>query len=407
MGGHPTFLLTQLGSVGPITVFPFDVALGLAVLALLVAGAFSLPREYVPGNRVVIWLCIAYLSYQIFVVLPAAVLFHDLRPIDVVRQIEPRLALVLVLVVYGVVLRYWRPVLIIVLFDIAAAVLAVVVMYRYAASGGRGITDSGRFLVREAWVGSLMLFGWLFLTSLFYWPIRWWRLVLALVAVGGIVFSNHRSGFLALLAGFGMQMLATGRITRRVVLTLVAIALVSGVVYYGAPSMRESVSYSLRTMFSSSSDATAEDRVQRSQLGWDYFLVHPVGDYVWNQRYYLVNVPYNFPPHNFVIQLLVTQGVVASSLFFAMVGSAGVIAWRNRRDPTSTIMLSYLTFYLVVCLFNTTIDTYENMALLPVTIAMILHQNRALRAAPDEALLPRAAISPRVGGQGEGVDSVT
>jgi hypothetical protein len=381
MGGHPTFLLMQLASFGSISVFPFDVVLGLSLLALLAGNAFNFRSDPVPLNRLVVWLCVTYLGYQILVVLPAAVLFHSLRPVDVLRDQEARLGWILVLVVYGVVLVYCRPAFLVTLFDIAAAVLALVVIYRYVSTGGHGIVDMGRYLVREAWVGSLLLFGWLFLTSLFYWPMRWWRLALAILAVAGIVMSNHRSGFLALLAGFGMQMVVTGRITRRVVVSVAAIAVVGALVYWGAPSMRASASYSLRTMLSSNSDASAQDRVVRTRLGFDYFVQHPVGDYIWNQRYYLVNVWYNFPPHNFVVELLVTQGVVASLLLFSVIGVTAAIAWRNRADGTSAVMLSYMTFYLVVCAFNTTFDQYENFALLPVAIALILHQNRVLTGA--------------------------
>ncbi len=106
-----------------------------------------------------------------------------------------------------------------------------------------------------------------------------------------------------------------------------------------------------------------------------------MGDYIWNQRYYLVNVDYDFPPHNFVVQLLDTQGIVASLLLFSVFGVSVSIAWRNRRDQTSTAMLAYLTFYLVFCLFNTNIDQFENQALLSVAVAMILHQNRSLQEA--------------------------
>ena len=390
MGGHPTFLLTQLASFGSVSVFPFDVVLGLSLLALLVGNAFRFRPDPVPANRLVVWLCIGYLGYQIFVVLPAAVLFHDLRPVDVLRDQEARLGLILVLVVSGFVLRYCRPALIVTLFDIAAAALALVVIYRYVATGGQGIVDMGRYLVREAWVGSLLLFGWLFFTSLFYWPMRWWRLALAILAVGGIVLSNHRSGFIALLVAFGAQMVVSGRLTRRVILSIAAIAIVGGLVYWGAPSMRASATYSLRTMLSSTSDATAQDRVVRSRLGLDYFVEHPLGDYIWSHRYYLVNVWYDFPPHNFVVQLLVTQGIVASLLFFSIVGLTGAIAWRNRRDGTSAVMFSYLVFYLVVCSFNTTIDQYENVALLPVAVALILHQNRVLRADTVASVAPGA-----------------
>jgi len=194
------------------------------------------------------------------------------------------------------------------------------------------------------------------------------------------------------LAALTVQMIATGHLTRRVVLTVAVIAFVGAGVYYGAPSVRASAAYSLRTMFSSSSDANAQDRVVRSRLGFDYFVEHPLGDYVWTHRYYLVNVESQFPPHNFVVQLLSTQGIVASLLLFAVMGVTCLIAWRNRTDQLSAVMLAYLTFYLVFCLFNTTIDQFENIALFPVAVALILHQNRTLQEAAGMAPAQLGAV---------------
>ena len=392
MAGSPTFVQSALASAGSVSIYPFDIVLGLAVLALLVSTAFSFRPDVVPANQIVVWLCVVYLGYQFFVVLPAAVLLHDLRPIDVLRDQEARLGLIIVLVVYSVVLRYCRPELLMMLLDIAAAALALWVIHLYLVGGGQGTLVGGRYSVREVWGGATLLFGWLFFTSLFYWPVRWWRVMLAALAIGGIVLANHRSGFVALLAAFVVQMVATGRLTRRVVLTIAMIAIIGAGVYYGAPSVRSSVAYSLRTMFNSTSDPNAEDRVARSRLGFEYFLQHPWGDYIWNHRYYLVNVSYDFPPHNFVAQLLVTQGIVASLMLFAIMGFTGLVGWRNRGDSLSAVGLAYLTFYLVFCLFNTNIDQLENLALFGVAVGVILHQNRTLQEAADMAPTPLETV---------------
>jgi O-Antigen ligase len=377
----PSFVNSALASAGFLSIYPFDVVLGAAILVLFTGNAIFFTRDPVPVNRLVVSLCIICVGYQLLVVLPAAVLLHDLRPIDVLRAQEVRFGLILVLVVYGVVLRYCRPALLVAFFDIAAAALALWVIYRFLTTGEQGYWDGGVFRLRAVWGGAALLFGWLFLASLFYWPVRPWRLVLAILALGGIILANHRSGFLALLAAFVMQMLATSRVTRRAVLTTAVIAVVGVGVYYAAPSVRDSAAYSLRTMFSAGADPNAADRVVRSRLGFDYFVQHPLGDYVWNRRYYLVNLRNGgWEPHNFIVQLLVTQGIVASLLFLVIIGLAGSIAWRNRRDQLSAVMLAYLTFYLVFCLFNTNIYSLENVALLFVAVALILHQNRTLQA---------------------------
>jgi hypothetical protein len=386
MAHAPTFAATALGSVGFVAIYPFDIVLGLALLVLVAADAFFFEPDPISDNRLFLWLCLGYLGYQLFVVLPAAVLLHDMGPIDGIRALEVRLSLILVLAVYAVVLRYCRPRLVVTFMDIAAVALALWTLYLYLRGGQeQGSLVDGRYSVRVIWGGASLLFGWLFFTSVFYWPIRWWRLVLAVLAVGGIVLANHRSGFVALLAALVVQLAALGRVTRRVVVTAVVVAIVAGGVYYMAPSVRSSAAYSLRTMFSAQSDANAQDRVVRTRLGFDYFMSHPLGDYIWSQRYYLVNVNYDFAPHNFVVQMLDIQGIIASLLYFAVLAMALFIAGKNRRDSTSAVMLAYLAFYLVFCLFNTNIDQYENQALLAVTLGLILHQNRVISGRREAA----------------------
>ena len=388
MAWAPQFVGTYLTSVGSIGIAPFDVVLGPAVLALVALNAFFFKRDPVPMNRLVVWLCIALIGYQIFVVLPAAVLLHDLRPLDVLRSLEVRcFGLILVLAVYGVVLRFCKPALLVALFDVAAAALAAWVIYGYLTTGGWGYWQDGVYRLRVAWGGCSLLFGWLLISSLFYWPVRPWRMVLAIVAMTALILTNHRSAFVALLAAFVVQMVATGRITRRVALTIAVVAVMGVGLYYASPRVRDSVVYSFGTMFNANADSTAEDRVERSRLAFDYFLEHPLGDYIWNQRYYLVNVSFDFVPHNFIVQRLVTQGIIASLLFFAIVALSALIAWRNRRDETSAVCLSYLTFYLVFSLFNAEIDLLETQALFAVAIAIILHQNRVLE--DDDASLPQ------------------
>jgi O-antigen ligase len=381
----PDFVTRSLLSIGFVSVTPFDVVLGLALLGLAAANAFSVRSDAVPVNRFVVWLCIAFTGYQLLVVLPAAVLLHGLRPIDVFRLLEARFDLLLVIVVYVAVLRYCRPEVLVAIFDAAAAALALWVLYHYVTHGPTGYYDDGVWRLRAAWGGAALPFGWLLLSSLFYQRFSLWRLALAALGLTALVVTNHRSGFVALLAALAAQLLATGRLTRRVITALALIAVMGVGVYFSSSMVRTSLEYSFRTMFNANADATSQDRVVRSYAALAYFMQHPLGDYIWNQRYYLVNFYFNFVPHNFAVQRLVTQGIVASALFFAVIVLAFAIAWRNRSDRTSTFMLSYLTFYLTFCALNANIDLRENQALFAVAVALILHQNRVLQEAATES----------------------
>lgn len=374
----PTWVYRTVVSLGSLSISTFDLLFFLGVALLLASNAVRIRPERVPENRFILGVCWAYVAYQVFVVLPAAVLIHGLRVIDVFRLQEVRLSLILIPVTYAIVLRYWKPSVLIAVVDVAAAGLAIWVLYSYAAHGAQGYVESGVFRLRVVWGGSSLLFGWLLLTSLFYWPMRVWRIALAGLALVALGLANQRSGILALLMGFVAVLVAMRGVSRRALIALVLVVVVSLGVFFGASTVvRRSVEYSLATMVNPSSDQTARDRLTRSVLGIDYFEQHPLGDYVWNREFYLVNLGNaDFVPHNFVVQFLVTQGAIASALYFVIIGATLLIAWRNRHDRLSSVMLAYLIFYLTFCLLNANIDLRENVSLFFIGVALVLHGNR-------------------------------
>lgn len=237
------------------------------------------------------------------------------------------------------------------------------------------------FRLRELWGGAVLLFGFLILTSLFLRRPGAFAYVLALVGLLGMALTNHRSAYVALFLTVPPLLLNSRRLGRRaVIIVLVGASAALLLLLAASPRARDSVVYSLSTMVNPTADKTAQDRVDRSRLGWDYFVANPLGDYVWSGRYYLVDpVGQNFEPHNFVIQLLGQQGILGSILFIGMIAATARIGWRNRRDdPMSAVMLAYLAFYLLFCLFNTILLYANNVVLLCIPIAVILTRNAAL-----------------------------
>jgi hypothetical protein len=150
-------------------------------------------------------------------------------------------------------------------------------------------------------------------------------------------------------------------------------------------------------MFNAHADVTAQDRVERSALAWDYVQVHPLGDYVWNQEYYLVNLGAGaFGPHNWVIWALDTQGWVSAGLLVALVADIMAAGWTVRRHSRLGLAMSvYLVFYLAFCLFNTSFESLENISLFAIAVALVLYANRALSSeeldpSAKEPLVPAA-----------------
>ncbi|GEM_PF-1476097 len=394
MAFEATFGSLLAFSVGPINVHLFDLLLLLA--AVLLAHEVTLEHgQRVPAaNRTVLAIVLGYCAYQIAVILPVSVAFHDLEPIAVARQLESRFALILIPFVYLVGLKYMSPRRLVAWVNTAAMLLALFALYKYATVGIQGEqVGSGAFRLRELWGGATLLFGFLILTSLFLQRPNAFAYAMALVGVIGMALTNHRSGYIALIVTVPPLLINSRRVARRAAVVLLVVLSAGLLLFAVSPTARESVIYSLRTMANPTADRNARDRLDRSRLGWDYFVANPLGDYQWSHRYYLVHVSDNFEPHNFVIQLLGQQGIVGFAFFAGLIVTTARIGWRNRRrDRMSAVMLAYFAFYLLFCLFNTNLLNVDNILLLIIPVALILARNAALAQDAEKAGCSEAGV---------------
>ena len=364
--------------LGPVAVNAFDILLALSAAAFVYAVALNTPTDASAVNRAVLRLTGVYLLYQLVIVIPVAVIWHGVGPTEAYRLIGARLALVLIPFFYYVGMRYVRPERLIFFVNAAALALLLYALYRFVFIGPQGAWENGEFRLRVLWGGSTLLFGWLAITGLVLQSRPLYTYSMGLAGLLGIVIVNHRSGYLALLFAMVSYVILSRRISRRLV-AVAAAALMGGILLAAAsPVIRESATYSLTTMLNARADATAEDRVERSALAWDYVRVHPLGDYVWNREYYLVTLAFPFPPHNWVIYALNTQGWVSAGLLLALVASIMAAGWTVRgRSRLGLAMTVYLVFYLTFCLFNTNFESVENIGLFTMAAALVLHANRA------------------------------
>ena len=371
-------------SAGPLTVYSFDV-LVLVGASLLLYEAISVQRQAMPGpNRVVVTLVLGYCAYQLAVVFPIAVTFFGLEPIGVLRELEARLGLALVPLVYLVVLKYISIGRVVLLVNLTAVAVALHAVYVYATSGAN--FDVGKFRVADG--HAAFLFAFLILTSLFLQRRVLVSYVAAMVGLLGLVMINHRSAYLALVAVSLPLVFRFRRASARTTVVLIVVISFAVLALSAAPAVRESVYYSLQTMVEPTADQNARDRLDRSALAWQFFVANPLGDHTWNQRYYLIDLQQPFEPHNFVMQILDQQGLVGFAFFTGIVVAVARIAWRNRAsDRVTAVMLASFAFYLLFSLFNTTILNQWNILLLAVPAGIILERNAALlrMRSPQEA----------------------
>ena len=397
MALEPSFVEIVVGYVGPFSVHIFDLLLLAATCAFLYAVSLHPVTDPSAGNRTALRLIGAYVLYQVVVVMPVAAVVHGVHLGDAYSVLYVRVALVLVPFFYYVGLRHMSPRQVIGLVNLAAAALLLYAVYRYVFIGPVGDYDYGVFRLRILWGGSVLLFGWMVVTGLFLERRSLLGYVMGVGGILGIALVNQRSGYVALICALVAQFFMSLRISWRVVSVMVAVVILGIAMSMASPTFRNNATYSLRTMFNAQADTSAEDRVQRSELAWNYLMTQPLGDYVWTGRYYLVDFGVGttaFEPHNFVIQALDEQGWISAGLLFAAIGSVLWLGWSLRRkDRIASVMTTYLVFYLAFCLFNTSFGSIENITLFALPAALILYTNSAKSAAPDEVEAEEDAVA--------------
>ena len=378
--------------IGPFALYIFDLLLVAGVATFFYVVSLRLRTDPTGANRVVLRLTGAYLLYQLVVVVPLAVIVHDVGPGDAYANMNGRFALALIPFFYYVALRYVRPQHLIVAVNVAAVGLLLYGLYRYVAVGPQGIWEYGQYRLRLLWGGSTLLFGWLAITGLLLQRKALYAYGMGLAGVLGVVLVNHRSGYVATILAFLVYVVMSRRITPRAVAVAVVVVIGGLLLTAASPTIRENATYSLTTMFNASADMSAQDRVERTALAWDYVKANPLGDYVWSRAYYLVDLgDAAFEPHNFVIQVLDKQGWISAGLLFATIGSILAVGWSVRRSSKIGVAMTvYLVFYLVFCLFNTNFDSIVNVTLFTLAAALILYENarrheQALESADETA----------------------
>lgn len=357
---------TSLG----VTLAAFDVVVVLAFLGL---GWWFLTHLDTPLTRLelaAILLIVAYVAYELLVVVAFGVA-GGLNPIAMLRAVSPRLSVVLLPVLYALLRGGVRPEVFVRAVTIVGVAVAVVVIARYFVIGPIGGVSALGFRLREAWGGSVLLFGWLLLSAITLRKNTLVSLGLSLLAVLAMALANHRSGYVALLAALLFYVAANRRRSGKALLiaSLAAVGVIAVISFM--PVVSQSAVYSARTMFSVDADINTQDRVVSSVAAWRDFSRRPFGDVAWHPTdNYTVG---RWDAHNVVFQVLAAEGLVGFFLHTALWGVIFLAAFRHRRaDALLRFSSAYMVFYLTFCLFNTNFYAPENAVLLTGVGAVVL-----------------------------------
>jgi len=158
---------------------------------------------------------------------------------------------------------------------------------------------------------------------------------------------------------------------------LVAVSILSLVLIWQVPVLRDNF-FSRVATSTDLSDPNAEVRMSRWVLAASYFLDNPVNGSMLRNEYYDSSFLFDMPPHNWVFEVLPTQGLVGLLFYvaiFYLVLGAGM---KNKSDPLTWQMTLLIIFYLAFCMANANFLVKWNIHMLAYPCAVILYRNRVL-----------------------------
>ncbi len=191
--------------------------------------------------------------------------------------------------------------------------------------------------------------------------------LLALAAASmAMLYNGTRSVWLGVLLSFGLFVTIFGLKNKKVIVTLLIIALGAGALILSNPAINKR--FVLIADMSESNVSTA-DRIAAWRHGWEVFTQHPVfgvglGCMPANRFKHLTPDEINKLPryghhiHNNILQMLAENGVVGVAGFCGLFATILVTAWRQRKDDRSrrfgAIALLSTTVFLFHGLFDYT-----------------------------------------------------
>jgi hypothetical protein len=392
-----------LFTAGSIDVLLNDVLLGLALLL----GAQELLRT--AGSRNVSYgrffcrLVIAYLLYEVLVVIPVATLLRGLSVSTVLRAMGVRFDWLL----FPVLLTLFRDermrrgasrVLV-----AAVALLAAWGAYLAVTGGSASMLGDSPYYYetgeglryRILTAPALPLFAWPFAVAASGAVPMMPSVALATLALVGQTLTSFRSGLVALVVSGGVGLVTSKRLMRAA-LWIVPLGLlaVMALIVWG-PAIREVYGYTLGSLLDLGSN-TAADRLMRWGLAADFIRSHPFNDYVWSWRFYPINLRGAYGPHNALLEIGATEGVAGIvfyvTILLRLVSSSVRNLWT---DVETRTVVCFLIAYLVFASANTTWYATASMPLLVAALAALVARLDEIRHADvqSERAMPDGSMA--------------
>jgi len=304
------------------------------------------------ANKPLLVMIALYLIYQCTLILPLSMGQASTMPLtSFVNPLAIRLQVLLIPFLYWFVLPSFRDVSLATKLLCYSSLVPLVVALSDFAKGIVKYTDNGE--LRLVWGGASLLYAFVLITNLRFYSHSRTNLFLAVPAAVGLIIANHRSAYIVTGVVTLMAAILPLRGSRRLAgtISLVAGAAILWIVLLNVPSLEESFVSRVSTSLDAT-DPNAVDRFSRWGLAWNFFLSNPINGSMLSNQYYAIHLRDDWPPHNFIFELLPTEGIVGTAFYLFLICWVGRVALSYRWDQTMWQMFLVLLFYVGFCLFN-------------------------------------------------------
>lgn len=362
----------------------FETGFFIALLFLLFRIKNGFVRETNSDNRLIIKIIIIYTIYQLLVIFPLS--FYELKlPLThMLRNLVPRLFFLLIPFIYWLVLPNYKNIKVPIQIIAYSAILLLILSFYNYINGIYIITNTGELRLVSG--VAAMLFTYTLVTSFSILSHTKNNIILIAVSLIGLVFVNHRSAYLML--GFILMLsifisvintqknkIKFSRIGASFVIIILLLIPLSQI-----PLIKENFTGRIATAFDVN-DPNAKDRMMRWGLSFSYFLENPINGSKLEKKYYSDDdlLREYYEPHNFIFEILSTQGIVGFIFISFILFSIIKIGYKNRNDNISYQMFLIIIFYILYSLLNVTILNNWNIMILVFPSAVILYRNKQLK----------------------------
>jgi O-antigen ligase len=354
----------------------------LPALALVFFELFKyFKKSNVDPNKFVIKLIAYYSLYQVLILLPISYFESDIAIYNLFRNLMQRLFFLLIPFIYWFVLPNYKYIKTPINWVAYSSILLLILSFYNYVNGIYTVTNTGE--LRLVAGVAAMLFVFTLVTSFSLFSRNKNNLILISVALIGLVFVNHRSAYLMLGILFFLSIIISMVNTKRIkfkfskVVVSVIIIILLVIPLSQIPLIKENFTGRIASSFDTT-DPNALDRMMRWGLSFSYFLDNPINGSKLENKYYADDEMLKefYEPHNFVFEILSTQGIVGFIFISLILFYILIVGYRNKNDNITYQMFLVVIFYILYSLVNVTILNSWNILILVFSSAVILYRNK-------------------------------